>query len=263
MALRENALKAKLRRKELAFGCSTHDTRDPTLIGVIGAAGADFVFIDMEHFPLNFETVGSLLAYAHAAGMTPMVRIPDLDYPSVTRLLDAGCQTLFVPHLRTPSEVERLLELARYHPAGRRGMAMYGNAGVGYGDVTDVPATIAWQNENTMIGLNIETREAVENLDEMLIPGIDFALVGYQDLSQTYGIVGEYQHQLIVDAKERVLSLCRERDIFYGVALGDVAQFGPSIAAGVDFVLYSGVIAFVREAVLKAADAVRAATPSS
>jgi 2-keto-3-deoxy-L-rhamnonate aldolase RhmA len=252
MTLRENKLKAKLVEGKVALGCSTHDTRDATIVGIMGDAGADFIFIDLEHFPMSYETAANLFVFAHAAGLTPMVRLSDLDYSNVTRVLDAGCQSLFVPHLRTPDEVQRLLELCRYHPAGRRGMAMYGNAGVNYEDVTDVPAAVDFLNNNLLVGLNIETKEAVENLDEMLIPGIDFALVGYQDLSQTYGIVGQYQHPLIVEAKDRVQQLCRERGIFYGVAIGDIAQFGPSVASGANFILYGGVLAYVRRAVREA-----------
>jgi 2-dehydro-3-deoxyglucarate aldolase/4-hydroxy-2-oxoheptanedioate aldolase len=222
------------------------------MIHTLADAGADFSFIDLEHFTMSFETAANLIEFSHASGITPMIRLPDLDYASVTRVLDAGCQALFVPHLRTPGEVERLLELSRYYPEGRRGMAMYGNASAAYTDVKDVPATVAWQNSQLLVGLNIETKEAVENLDDMLVPGVDFALVGYQDLSQTYGILGQHNHQLIIDAKNRVRTLCRERGIFYGVALGDINQFAGNLADGADFILYGGVIAYVRRAVREA-----------
>jgi 2-keto-3-deoxy-L-rhamnonate aldolase RhmA len=257
MPLRENKLKSKMSAGEVALGFHTNDTRDAGAVYTMADAGADFIFIDLEHFPMSLETAANLFHLAHGAGITPMVRISDLDYASVTRVLDSGCQTIFVPHLRTPQEVERLLELSRYYPKGRRGMSMGGNGNSSYTEVKDVPATAEWLNNNLLVGLNIETKEAIENLEDMLVPGIDFALVGYQDLSQTYGILGQLQHPLIVEAKERVQKLCSDRGIFYGAALGKTEQFASVVDAGANFILYGGVVAFIRRGVEEAVNALK------
>jgi 2-dehydro-3-deoxyglucarate aldolase/4-hydroxy-2-oxoheptanedioate aldolase len=96
----------------------------------MAAAGVDFVFICTEHSSFNLETVVDMVAHAHAAGITPMIRIPEVEYQAVTRLLDSGCQTLLAPHVKTGAEIRRFVELAKYHPEGQRGMAIYG-AGLG------------------------------------------------------------------------------------------------------------------------------------
>jgi 4-hydroxy-2-oxoheptanedioate aldolase len=260
MALRENRLKKIMSEGKVALGSSTHDTRDPTNIATIGDAGADFVFIDLEHFPMSYETTANLIVYSNNAGLTPMIRVSDLTYADITRVLDAGAQAICVPHLRTPAEVERLIELTRYAPIGRRGMAMYGGAGVGYTNVTDIPATIEYINDNLLVGLNIETKEAIENLESMLVPGIDFAMIGSQDLSETYGITGQFDHPLIVDAKKRVQELCKERGIFFGAAYRDLSQFKTAIDQGVNFLMYGGVMIYIRRAVTDARAAITEAT---
>jgi 2-keto-3-deoxy-L-rhamnonate aldolase RhmA len=207
------------------------------------------VFIDMEHQPLSLETVSELIVFAHAAGVTPVVRIAQIDYTSITRVIDAGCQSLFVPGIKTVDELNRVLDISRYAPLGHRGMNMYGNANVSYYEVSDVAATAAWLNDNMLIGLNIETREAVENLDQLLVPGVDWALVGLYDLSQSYGILGEHAtHPLILEAKAKVRKACRERGIAYATFVGSPDQIPGAVTEGASMVLMAGVLDFIRQA---------------
>src|SRR5215469_6814507 len=244
MNLRENKLKKLLQAGRVALGCGLAGVRDPDVIYNIADAGADFVFIDLEHGPLNLETAVDLLLHAHAAGITAMIRIPDLQYAYVTRLLDNGANCLLLPHTREPAEIRRFIELAKYHPEGRRGWAMGQNAGSNYKNVPDMAAGAAWANDNLLLGLNIETREAVENLPGMLIPGIDFVIVGFADLSQSYGLVGQFNHPLVQDAKTRVRQLCKERGIFIMDVPFAVEQFKPLVDDGARLLLYSGTIGF-------------------
>ena len=75
----------------------------------------DFVWICTEHSAFNLETVVDLVTHAHAAGITPIVRISDLQYEHVTRLLESGCQSLILPHIKSSAEVRRFIELAKYY----------------------------------------------------------------------------------------------------------------------------------------------------
>ena len=92
------------------------DRSGQALVDRLAAAGMDFVMICTEHSAYNLETVVNLVAHAHAAGITPIVRIPDLQYQYVTRMLDTGCQSLIVPHVRDGDEVRRFIEYAKYYP---------------------------------------------------------------------------------------------------------------------------------------------------
>ncbi len=257
MNLRENRLKKLLKGGAVALGCGLQGVRDPDIIYNIADAGADFVFIDLEHGALNLETAVDLLLHTYACGMTPMIRVPDLQYAYVTRLLDNGANCLLLPHTREPAEIHRFIELAKYHPEGRRGWAMGQNAGSNYQNVPDMVAGAAWANENLMLGLNIETKEAVENLDSMLIPGIDFVIVGFADLSQSYGVIGQFNHPLVQDAKARTRTLCKDRGIFILDVPFTVEQFKPLIDDGARMLLFSGTIGFIRNGVEQAAKKLR------
>jgi len=112
--MRVNQLKKTLKSGDVALGTLVWETRGRGVVHTLAQAGMDFVMICTEHSAYNLETVVDLVAHAHAAGITPIVRIPDLEYQSVTRLLDTGCQSLIVPHVKTGAEVRRFVELAKY-----------------------------------------------------------------------------------------------------------------------------------------------------
>ncbi|GHB67627.1 aldolase [Streptomyces viridiviolaceus] len=253
MHLRENRLKKILERGATALGCSFNEARDAGMVYAMAAAGADSVFIDLEHNPHNLETVSDLIAHAHAAGITPIVRPPQVDYAWITRLLDCGCQSLLIPRLRRPAEVEQLLELSLYHPRGRRGVAVVGGAGVNYQEVTDVPAATAWANDQMLLALVVETPEAVENLDGMLMPGIGLVVMGYQDLAQGYGVLGNRDHPLIADAEAEVRTRCLERGIAFGTFQPDLEKISEEVSKGAQLIVHGGVFAFIRRGVREAA----------
>jgi 2-dehydro-3-deoxyglucarate aldolase/4-hydroxy-2-oxoheptanedioate aldolase len=259
-ALRVNLLKRAMRDGTVTLGCGVHEARDPGVIFALAQGGADVVFIDLEHHATSLETTGDLVAFAHAAGVTPMVRIAQIDQASVTRVLDSGCQTIFVPNVKTREEVERVLDLARYAPLGHRSMNMAGNANVGYMEVTDVAGAAQWLNDQLLVGLNIETREAVANLDDLLIEGVDWAMVGLFDLSQSYGLIGQHAtHPLIADAMTKVRELCRERNIGYVAFAANAEHASQLVADGASMVLMGGVLDYVRQGAARAKAAVRGA----
>jgi 2-keto-3-deoxy-L-rhamnonate aldolase RhmA len=249
---RTNRLKAVLAEGHTALGTSIHEAREASVIYAMADGGLDFVLIDLEHNPQGMETVADLVAHCHAAGVTPMVRIPEVSYSWITRTLDTGCQSLFIPHIKSVADVTAAVEMAYYHPRGRRGMAMYGNGGVNYQDVTDVDEFTAWQNANLLIGLNVETREALDCLDDLFIDGIGFGIVGHQDLSQSLGIPGQLNDPRIVETRERVRAICKERGMYYGAVPPGLADIRAGLDVGADFVLYSGVLKFVKAAIREA-----------
>ena len=250
-----NKLRTTLKSGGIALGTLMWEVQGRGVVHTLAHAGMDFVMICTEHSAYNLETVVNLVAHAHAAGITPIVRIPDLQYQYVTRMLDTGCQSLIVPHVRTGEEVRRFIEYAKYHPQGRRGMAIYQGASTAYEDV-DAAAGIAHANANTLLAVLIETREAVENADDILLPGIDLALVGHQDLAQSLGIPGEYSHPKVREAEARVRALCKTRGIATAGAINRPENAKSVIDTGAQFLLYGTDLVMIRREAERAAKAV-------
>jgi 2-dehydro-3-deoxyglucarate aldolase/4-hydroxy-2-oxoheptanedioate aldolase len=249
-----NQLKRTLKAGSPTLGTLVWEVKGRGVVHTLAQAGMDFIMICTEHSAYNLETVVDLVAQAHAAGITPVVRIPDLAYEHVTRLLDTGCQSLIVPHVKTGAEVRRFIELAKYHPEGKRGMAIYLGASTEYEDV-DPQAAMTHANANTLLGVLVETKEAVENIEEILIPGIDLVLVGFQDLAHSFGIPGQYDHPKVRDAMARVQRLSKERGIATAAAVNRPEQMQTVVASGAQYLLYGTDLVLMRREAQRAAEA--------
>lgn len=252
--MRINKLRATLKAGGIALGTILWETRARGVVHTLAQAGMDFVFICTEHSSYNLETVVDLVAHAHAAGITPVVRIPDLQYQYVTRLLDSGCQSLIAPHLRTGEEARRFIEYAKYYPEGRRGLAIWNNAGVDY-ETVDLRTAMAHANANTLLAVLIETREAVENAEDILIPGIDLVLVGHQDLAQSLGVPGEFGHAKVREATARVHALCKDRGLAVAGAIANPDNIKSVVDSGAQFLMYGTDLTLMRREAERAANA--------
>jgi 2-keto-3-deoxy-L-rhamnonate aldolase RhmA len=252
--MRINKLRSTLKAGDVALGTLLWGTHGRGVIYTLAAAGMDFVMICMEHSDYSLATVTEMVAHAHAAGISPIVRIPDLQYEWITRLLDNGCQSLILPHARSGQEVRRFIDLAKYHPEGRRGMAIYLGASTNYVDVPPTEA-MAHGNSNTLLAVLIETREAVENLEEMLLPGIDLVLVGHQDLSQSLGVPGDYGHPLLRAANDKIGKLCKARGIAIAGAVNQPDNLPAIVESGAQFLLYGTDLILIRREAQRAAAA--------
>ena len=78
-----------------------------------------------------------------------------------------------------------------------------------------IPAACAHANANTLLGLILETPEALEHLEEILIPGIDLVWVGHTDLSHLLGIAGKFDHPQITEARDHVRAMCQRKGIAF------------------------------------------------
>jgi 2-keto-3-deoxy-L-rhamnonate aldolase RhmA len=252
-----NKLRATFKSGGVALGTLMWGSYGRGVIHSLAQAGMDFVWICMEHSDYSLDAVSNMVAHAHAAGITPVVRIPDLRYEWVTRLLDSGCQSLILPHARTGDEVRHFIEYAKYHPEGRRGMAIYQGPSTAYEDVEPLKAT-AHANANTLLGVLIETREAVENLEDMLLPGIDLVLVGHQDLAQSFGVPGEYRHSMLRAANEKARQLCKERNIAIAGGVDLPERMQSVVESGAQFLLYGTDLILLRREASRAVNALAA-----
>ncbi len=218
----DGKLKQRIKDQDLLLGGCVMDLRSGAVIEAYSDAGLDFVMVDREHTGLNSETILEHIRLARALGLPCVVRVAEASYAELNRTLDQLPDGIFVPRVRTREEVEKIVEMIKYPPLGKRGVgASTCPAGryIGWGSVKKMITSI---NDHTMIGIQIETREALENLDEILsVPGIDVAVVGNDDLSTGMGIPGEFASDEYRDAVRRVIKTCQKYGVMPGIAGGD------------------------------------------
>jgi len=84
----------------------------------------------------------------------------------------------------------RAVESVKYHPAGRRGLAL-GTRASDYGAAGAMPGYVQAANDQTLVCVQLEDAEAIRNADEILaVAGIDVFFIGPSDLSQSMGHPG-------------------------------------------------------------------------
>ena len=97
--MRENRVKRILSEGGLALGTHVGGIADPQIVEIIGLAGFDAAFIDMEHTTYDLHDVQLAVMAAERVGITPIVRTPGFDPAFILRLLDMGVQGIQVPHV--------------------------------------------------------------------------------------------------------------------------------------------------------------------
>ncbi|MBI2856595.1 MAG: hypothetical protein HYX93_07100, partial [Chloroflexi bacterium] len=156
--MRANPVKQKLKEGQPVVGvfCSLPA---PATVEMVGLMGYDFVIIDAEHGPMSVETCENMVRAADAVGVVPIVRVA-LNLPqNILRYLDAGALGVQIPMVNTREEAESVVSSTKYPPQGRRGLA--GTRASGYGVGMGVEEYVRMANRETLVVVQVETREAL------------------------------------------------------------------------------------------------------
>ena len=187
--MRTNRMKEKFAAGEPAFGLSVM-IPSPQIVEFAAGMGFDWVLIDCEHGTIGLESMELMVMAAEAAGITPIVRARTNAPGDVLQAMDRGAQGVQVPHINTAGEARAAVAAVKFHPQGQRSLAV-GTRASGYGFSGTMANFVAEANRQTLVCVQIEDREALPNLDEILkVEGIDVFFIGPSDLSQSMGYPG-------------------------------------------------------------------------
>jgi len=210
----------------------------PGIAKICEAADLDFVLIDMEHGPLEIPQVASMIAWFKATGISPFVRVPASEYHFVARVMDAGAQGIMAPNVRTAEQARLLNDAMRYAPEGNRGLGL----GTSHNDFVrpDPVAYMAEANRENLLICQIESTQALENIDEIAdVDGVDCLWVGHMDLTQSMGIVAQFDHPDFLAALVGVARAARTRGKFAGIQPGSLEQAVDWLAIGYNLISYN------------------------
>ncbi|MDB5862108.1 MAG: HpcH/HpaI aldolase, partial [Ramlibacter sp.] len=115
----QNRIRQRLAEGETVTGMILF-TGSPMMIEMMAAADVDFVIIDMEHSALDLDRAAHCIRAADASGVTPFVRVPEVDSALIKKLLNLGAAGIALPHANREN-CAKLLNAMRYAPEGERG----------------------------------------------------------------------------------------------------------------------------------------------
>jgi 4-hydroxy-2-oxoheptanedioate aldolase len=210
--MRPNRVKKILREGGLALGTYTGGIADPQIVEIIGHAGFDAAFIDMEHTSFDLRDVQLMVMAAERVGITPIVRTPGFDPAFILRLLDMGVQGIQVPHISNARAAREAVQAVRYAPVGDRGMAGASRAS----DFGKIPLKEHMEQSNREITLAvmIEDLPALDDIEAIAATeGIDIIAIGPSDMSRALGVSGAADHPKMLAAVQRVSDAIRKGGI--------------------------------------------------
>jgi 4-hydroxy-2-oxoheptanedioate aldolase len=211
-----NPLKQKLQRGDLVLGTSLPA---PSLLvaGAIIQSDIDMLWIDTEHSEMTIEGVADVAVLARLKGVAPLIRVAANDPAMIMKAYDAGAVAVMVPHVNTADDAARAVRSARYPPDGRRGVSPWWCFAAG----EDMGHVVKTANQETVLVVELESREAYENIDEIAqVEGIDVIFVGPTDLTASLGFIGEREVPQVEAIIEDVGRHLEGTPVIAGIAVG-------------------------------------------
>ena len=213
---------------------------------LIAGSDIDFALIDMEHGPLDFETLRAFLLgltdkraiheeSSLQPNVTPIVRLPTNGRENLQFLakqaLDVGAFGVMYPFVTNKLEALNAVRASRYpqktgvpdfDPPGIRGRAPANAAWYwGINAVEYVRRADVWPLDprgEILTIIQIENPEGVENIEEIIsVPGVGVIFVGPSDLGITMGYPDTPNAPEIEEAILKVLKACQAKNIPVGI----------------------------------------------
>jgi 2-keto-3-deoxy-L-rhamnonate aldolase RhmA len=228
----ESALKKALLEGRPVVGATVTVPNVDTAL-TLANAGFDFLWIEMEHGPITLESLRAILLATRGARAVPITRVPANEAWLAKRVLDEGSLGVVFPFTSTRELAERAVASCRYPPLGVRGfgpafaLSRYGLGG---------PEYVRFANENVLVVVIVEQKEAVENIEAIAsVPGIGVLFVGVNDLSFSLGVGGRTTDPLVEEALTKVLEAGRRHGVPVGYPTGNPVEINRRIAQGFRF----------------------------
>jgi 2-keto-3-deoxy-L-rhamnonate aldolase RhmA len=208
----QNRVKRILREGGLALGAYVGGIADPQIVEIIGHAGFDAAFIDLEHTSFDLRDVQLMVMAAERMGIAPIARTPGFDPAFILRLLDMGVQGLQLPHINSAAEARAAVKAVRYAPLGERGM-MAGSRAADFGRIP-IAEHMARSNREITLAIMIEELSALDEIEAIAsAEGVDLVVVGPADMSRALGVTGQTDHPKLVETINRVADVVRRSGV--------------------------------------------------
>jgi 2-keto-3-deoxy-L-rhamnonate aldolase RhmA len=238
----KNSLKRRLLgSREPSFGTWISSSSLVALDALRGL-GFGWFMIDTEHAPVNPETLAAMVSLLGEGDPAPLVRVGNVDQYLIKQALDAGAHGVLVPLVSTEAQARAAVAFAKYPPQGVRGAAAA--AASRYG--TELSSYLRSANAETLVGVQIETKDALDNLEAIAeVDGVDILFVGPQDLTLSLGLMEDRKNPKVREAMRRVVEACERRGKIPGTLVIDPDEKRAALDLGFRFLSLASDVRFL------------------
>ena len=211
-----DALKEKLEKREKIYSTMLCHIGFTGLPAVYKAAGLDVLVMDLEHGSFYPENIGDFTQMCHAVGLPVIARVQDCEYHCISKPLDMGADGILIPRTETIEQVETAISSMRFWP--------YGKKGVGGRALLRPGEEIYDFNKNRLLFLQIESKQGVDLLDEILekygdqIAGL---IIGPSDMAVSMGCGLNKNTDVMIENITKTIEICHKHSKSIGMYMND------------------------------------------
>lgn len=209
---------------------------DPASVEIMGKVGFDFFVLDTEHVGMNKGKITDIVRAGELNDIAPILRVREGRPVEILQALDTGAHGVQIPNIDDKEDVQVAIENAKYAPEGQRGFSPSVRA-ADYG-LADNQEYVKEANKNTLVVGHCESKESMENLDEILAEDqLDVMFIGPMDLSQSLGITGQGDHPKLQESMDKIVQKTREAGKAAGMVASNAEGAKKLIDKGVRYVM--------------------------
>ena len=198
------SIKHKIKSNKVTIG-SWITIGHNSIVEILATAGFDWLTIDMEHSAITLDKAQDLITVIQSKNMGAFVRVGENNSLIINRVMDAGADGVIVPMVNNKDDAIEAVNAVKYPPDGSRGvgLARAQNYGIGFEEYKN------WLKKDSVVIAQIEHKDAVKNIKDIInVDGIDGVIIGPYDMSASFGIPGELDSPILLDAVKKVEQEC-------------------------------------------------------
>jgi 4-hydroxy-2-oxoheptanedioate aldolase len=216
------------------------NAHSPTVAEQLAFSGYDWLLVDSQHGPMNYEKLSAMLSGIANGGAKSLVRVGGYnDRPGIQQSLDLGADGVLVPYINTAAEAREAVSCMKYPTAGTRSVyfpqrSMNRDGLLGYAG--------NW-NKNGIVALQVETASCIENIAEIAaVPGVDILFLGQNDLCMSMGLYEKYEFPHMYTSPElgaatqKLIDHAKKNNVILGLFLFGTSRVGEFLEKGFTFI---------------------------
>ena len=145
----------------------------------------DGVVLDTEHGCFSNETIYTSIQVIKSLKKKCFVRLTEISNTMIRYCLDAGVDGLIFSTIETIEDCQKIIDYCYYPPKGKRGIGLVRQNFWGEKELIQ---------KNPILVPQIESKKAVDNLDEIINFNFDYYLIGPYDLSLSLNMPGKFDN---------------------------------------------------------------------
>ena len=224
-------------RPKLGLFLNSHS---PTVAEQLAHSGYDWLLVDTQHGPMDYERLSAMLTSIAHGGAKSMVRVGGYDdRPGIQQALDLGADGVLIPYINNADEARQAVSCTKYPTAGTRSV-YFPQRSMNKAGLLGYASNF---NNDGIVALQVETADCIKNMDEIAaVKGLDMLFLGQNDLCMSMGLFEKYKFPdmytspELAAATDKLRAAAKKNNVILGLFLFGTARVGEFLEKGFPFI---------------------------